>query len=224
MEITKELVDKIDAILARGLSKGVGARDGQMCIEAAICCALDLPHDDDPGCVAAAVRTFKIRLNDATWSSPDARAKGLRDLGIAQLGSLGIVSDVDFAVAIAAKTNEVLIPEMRTIVAKSATEHAADAAEYAEHAADAAEYAEYAAEYAEYAAEYAAKHAADATEHAADAAEYAAEYAKCDPDYFLKLSASLALEVLRDLKSPGCEWVNAPGKAGEYRGKRKKEK
>jgi hypothetical protein len=51
-------VAKFDEILARGLSMGMGRRGGSMCIEAAICCVLDLPHGDDPGCVAAAVRGF----------------------------------------------------------------------------------------------------------------------------------------------------------------------
>jgi len=36
---------------------------------------------------------------------------------------------------------------------------------------------------------------------------YAAAYSKRDPEKYLRLSASLALEVLRELKSPGCEWV-----------------
>jgi len=47
---------------------------------------------------------FKIRLNDARWSSPTARATGLRDLGIAQLGSLGVVKDTEFVKLMAEKT------------------------------------------------------------------------------------------------------------------------
>jgi len=83
----KKFVPKFDEILSRGLSHGLGKRDGMMCIEAAVCAALDLPHGDDPQCVAAAVRSFKIALNDSNWSSPEARAKGMRNLGIAQVGS-----------------------------------------------------------------------------------------------------------------------------------------
>ena len=83
-----------DKIIARGLSTGVGRRDGQMCIEAAICTVLGLDHGDDPKCVAASVRSFKISLNDSQWSSTEARAAGLRDLGLAQLGSLGVVDDL----------------------------------------------------------------------------------------------------------------------------------
>src|SRR5258708_26571172 len=87
------VIKKFDSILERGLCAGVGDRDGQMCVEAAICAALNLPHGDNPSCVASFVRDYKIALNDANWSSPQARAKGLRDLGIAQIGSKGIVSD-----------------------------------------------------------------------------------------------------------------------------------
>src|SRR5690242_14226039 len=82
-----QVVPKFDAILQRGLCAGVGERDGQMCIEAAICAALDLPHGDDPVCVHPAIRRFKIHLNDAAWSSPQARAAGLRRLGILQMGT-----------------------------------------------------------------------------------------------------------------------------------------
>src|ERR1700721_260365 len=95
--ITTEVIQKFDAILERGLCKGVGERDGQMCIEAAVCAAMDLPHGDEPTCVEPAVRKFKIGLNDSNWSSPAARAAGLRDLGIAQIGSLGVVNGAEFS-------------------------------------------------------------------------------------------------------------------------------
>jgi hypothetical protein len=47
-----------------------------MCVEAAVCYALGLPHSDNPPCVGYAVRQYKIRLNDSNWSSNEARAKG----------------------------------------------------------------------------------------------------------------------------------------------------
>src|SRR5687768_3819954 len=102
----------LDAILARGLCYGVGRRDGQMCIEAALCAVLDLPHDDDPQCVAERVRGYKIRLNDSNWSSPQARAAGLRDLGIAQLGSEGIVDNQQFRERLALLTIQKLVPPL----------------------------------------------------------------------------------------------------------------
>ena len=101
-----------DKILERGLSNGLGKRDGQMCIEAAICTALHLDHGDDPKCIAESVRSFKIALNDSQWSSTAARAAGLRDLGIAQLGSLGVVDDREFARIMAEQTTRVLIPQL----------------------------------------------------------------------------------------------------------------
>ena len=62
-------VAQYHALLDRGLSQGMGHRDGQMCIEAAICTVLGLPHGDDPQCVSFAVRSFKVSLNDCPWSS-----------------------------------------------------------------------------------------------------------------------------------------------------------
>src|ERR1700757_5200922 len=96
-DLSKFNVKEFDRILACGLSHGLGIRGQQVCIEAAICQVLDLPHGDDPGCVDDAVRSFKITLNDSNWSSPQARAKGLRDLGLAQLGSKGVIYSQEFA-------------------------------------------------------------------------------------------------------------------------------
>ena len=63
-----------------------------MCIEAAICYALNLPHGDNPNCVELSVSRYKIVINDSRhWISPQSRAKHLRNLGIAQIGSKGIV-------------------------------------------------------------------------------------------------------------------------------------
>src|SRR3990167_2568340 len=106
------IIPKFDKILERGLCSGVGKRDGQMCIEAAICAALDLPHGDNPSCVASAVRSYKIALNDKKWGSPESRAKGLRDIGIAQIGSKGVVDDREFVKRLAEKTIRVLIPTL----------------------------------------------------------------------------------------------------------------
>ena len=185
------LVPRIDAILARGLSAGLGQKGKQVCIEAAICEALNLPHGDDPQCVAIAVRAFKIRLNDSNWSSPEARAAGLRNLGIAQLGSLGVVNDVEFARRMAHATIQVLIPALfRQIFTLDTPQHQ-KCREAADRCADAA------ADAARWAAAAAARWAA------ADAAADAGN----DSDHYLRISAGLALTVLREMKSPGCEWV-----------------
>jgi hypothetical protein len=261
-----KFVAKFDEILARGLSSGMGKRDGQMCIEAAVCAALDLPHGDEPQCVATTVRTFKIALNDSNWSSPQARAAGLRDLGIAQVGSLGVVDDNVFVQKIAEKTIRVLIPALfREVFPNNqaclaaakrcedeGTEEAARAAEAAARdawdagaaaraawdagtaardawdagaaaraawdagtaaraAAGAARDA-WAARAASWAAAGDAARAAGAAAEAAawairaarDAAGAAAGAAR---DKYLVLSAKLALEVLREMGSPGVGWL-----------------
>src|SRR5262245_60547552 len=195
-----KIIKKFDKILERGLCVGVGNPNGQMCIEAAITQAMDLPFNDEPNCVALSVRCYKITLNDSSrWKSPDSRARGLRDLGIAQIGSKGVVDDSEFARRSAEKTIRVLIPALfrglevtrnstRCMAAADRCEkegtsdaakedrstadlHAYAAAAYAANAAATA--AAYAANAAAYAADAAATAAADAAANAADAAAYA---------------------------------------------------
>src|SRR5438477_2282575 len=97
MIYTIEEARRVLAVVDAGLINGLGvAEPGKLCVEAAICLALGLPHGDDPGCVEPAVRAFKIRLNDSRWSSNGARAKGLRALAVAQLGSKGVVDGREF--------------------------------------------------------------------------------------------------------------------------------
>src|SRR5262245_36058632 len=92
-----EVITKFDKILGRGLCAGLGSPSGQMCIEAAISQAMGLPFNDEPECVAESVRRYKITLNDSgRWRSPQSRAEALRDIGIAQIGSKGIVNDTEF--------------------------------------------------------------------------------------------------------------------------------
>jgi hypothetical protein len=221
-DVTTFDVAKFDLLLERGLSRGLGATSGQMCIEAAICHTLGLPHNDDPQCVAESVRCFKIALNDSNWSSPQARAKGLRDLGLAQLGSKGIVSDKDFVTILSRKVIQVLIPKLfrqiftnqecldvanrceteGTSTAAIAAANAASAASAAYSAAIAAAYsaaiaAANAASYASYATAYAAYAAASAAASAASAAD----------EEYLILVAKLALDTLRELTSPGLSLV-----------------
>ena len=167
-------IEKFDGILARGLSHGLGTRGESVCIEAAICETLGVEHGDDPGCVDQAVRAYKIKLNDSRWSSPKERSKGLRDLGIAQLGSLGSIDSKEFSRRLAEKTIRVLIPVLfRDLFPNNKKLLAvADRCEK-EGTKDAA---------------YAAANAADAA---------------ADADKYLNLSAKLALEVLREMQSPG---------------------
>lgn len=82
------LAKKVWRVVSRGLVQGIGSPEpGRMCVEAAVCYALDLPHNDEPPCVGKSVRGDKIEINDCNWSSDKARGRGLRDVAIAQLGS-----------------------------------------------------------------------------------------------------------------------------------------
>jgi hypothetical protein len=90
-QLTVDVARKVMEVVDAGLCKGVGKPNpGEMCVEAAVCYALREPHGDNPSCVGAAVRAYKIVLNDANWSSNAARSEGLREIAIAQLGSVDI--------------------------------------------------------------------------------------------------------------------------------------
>jgi hypothetical protein len=226
------VVPKFDAVLSRGLCAGVGEREGQMCVEAAICAALDLPHGDDPACVHPAIRRFKIRLNDAAWSSPEARASGLRRLGILQMGtdtgfdvsrfvtelSIRTVRELlsDLLERIDAKRYATHIAACRAVTTRQEARAAARAA-----AADAAA-AAYAADDAAYAdaadAAYDAADAADAADdaaYAADDAAYAAarrkRLADLPADHYLLMSARIAESILMDMQTPGAQWLAQQG-------------
>ena len=88
VQVDEVLVRKLLGVVDAGLTSGRGRRKpGEMCVEAAVCFALGQPHGDQPTCVGPAVRAYKIGLNDAAWSSPAARAKGMRLL--VEMGSEG---------------------------------------------------------------------------------------------------------------------------------------
>ena len=203
-----------DELLERGLSNGLGKRNGQMCIEAAVCAALGLPHGDDPGCVASSVRRFKIILNDSNWSSLKARAKGLRDLGIAQLGSLGIVDNLEFTKRLVEKIIRIVIPRFfREVFTETECLEAALECERNGTFEAVQKAAEVASRLKIGTASNVVSLAADAAftvsteggkEHINYAAElvgYIARY--LNSDVYFELFASIALEILAELKSPG---------------------
>jgi hypothetical protein len=202
-KITKDIARKVLAVVDAGLVSGIGeAKPGKMCVEAAVCYALGLPHGDDPACVSRPLRSLKIRLNDSSWSSDQARAKGLRRLAIAQLGSAGFLDDGEFirrvcdlvlrkvlpgALRVAAsvhksvKHKEAMIAAAVECESHPAIKSPSEArpvflkAKAAAAAADAA--ADAAAYAADAAAAYAAAYAAYAAAYAADAAAAYAAYA-----------------------------------------------
>src|ERR1700683_1967390 len=94
INVARKVLEIVDAGLVKGVGNPVA---GQMCVEAAVCFALDLPHGDDPACVSRALRSLKIKLNDSNWSSNKARAVGLRRMAVAQLGSRDHLDDTEFS-------------------------------------------------------------------------------------------------------------------------------
>lgn len=90
-EVGQALAERVLYMVDGGLVCGIGDPfRGQMCVEAAICYAMGEEHDDNPSCVHPIVRNTKIDLNDLLWSSNKARAKGMRRIAVAQLGSKDI--------------------------------------------------------------------------------------------------------------------------------------
>ena len=177
--LNEELAQNILDLVGQGLTSGLGVqKPGRMCVEAAVCAAMGLPHSDEPPCVGNAVRAFKISLNDARWSSNESRGQGMLALSIAQLGSDEIDQD-EFTKIVAKETIKQILPIALRNAAKrnnlhaEALEEAAQSCEkegtrasarkardvaFAASAADAAD----AAADAAYAAASAAGYAADA--------------------------------------------------------------
>jgi hypothetical protein len=111
IKITKDVVTKLLDVVDAGLVTGMGEPiPGQMCVEAAVCYALGLPHSDDPQCVAPSLRSLKIRLNDSAWSSIASRAKGLRRLAVIQLGSKDHLDAKEFATRCAELATKTCVP------------------------------------------------------------------------------------------------------------------
>ena len=216
-EQRQKLIDIVNAGLVSGLGE---ARPGHLCVEAAICLAMGEPHSDKPSCVAAPDRKFATRINDAEWSSKEARAKALLPLALAQLGTAGtdrgpwvqrvfegIVRQI---VPIALRAAASVHPDEQHRAALDAaalrceregTSAAADAAAYDAYAYSAAHTAysaanAYATTAAAYSAAYAATTAYSAAyaAEAADAAATAAFAAFADRDDVLRLAVHIALD------------------------------
>jgi hypothetical protein len=199
-EIARKVLTTVDAGLVKGVGKAI---PGQMCVEAAVCYAMGLPHGDEPTCVSEALRKFKIGLNDSNWSSDSARAKGMRRLAIAQLGSAGALDDIRFVTLLAAKAGEWAKGAKSAYAAR-----AADAAAYAAATDYAtADYAAYATAYAYDAAAgtYAAYAAYAAYAYAYAAYAYAARAAAYDKA--LSKFAEDVVQILIDMKAPGCAYL-----------------
>ncbi len=198
-EVVRKVVETVDAGLVSGVGKPI---PGQMCVEAAVCFALGLPHGDNPECVAPTLRTLKIRLNDSAWSSDQARAKGLRKLAVLQLGTRDVLDEKEFMARVVEMTIRKIVPRaLRSAAGMKGNKAHADRLEAAakecetkgtKDAADAANAAAYAADAAN-AAAYAAK---------------AAAYADDDSDESLAFFAGEVAQILIEMAVPGIEWLD----------------
>jgi len=202
--LTKRDARKVLEVVDKGLVAGLGVPEpGKFCVEAAICYALGYKHGDKPKCVAPVIRTYKIGLNDAQWSTNDARTKGMRRAAIAQLGSTGVdevawityVSEqvirriVPLSLRVAAKvhpdkTHQKALRDAANKCEEEGTKEASCAASDAARAAscaasDAARATSCAASAAARAASCAARAASCAASDAARAASCAARAASC---------------------------------------------
>lgn len=90
-EVNEAICKRVLAVVDKGLVGGIGEPvPGEMCVEAAVAYAYGERHTDKPKCVNSTLSDFKISLNDdLNWENDDQRAKGLRRLAIAQLGTKG---------------------------------------------------------------------------------------------------------------------------------------
>lgn len=180
--INKNLANKINTLLSHGLCLGLGSPEpGKMCVEAAVNYACGFDHGDDPVCVGKAMRAFKIILNDSPWSSNKARANGMRKIAIAQLGS-DKIDQVVFAEKIVLKNINIVLAKLFSDLGFEKEAKACAKAKTLKEAIDAA------AKSAEY------------------DAEAAAEYAET-ADKYLIMSADICFDVLKEMKSQGCEFV-----------------
>jgi hypothetical protein len=238
LKLTKRHARKILEVVDCGLVHGKGVPEpGKMCVEAAVCFALGLDHSDNPPCVGSAVREFKIGLNDSDWSSPESRARGLRRLSIAQLGSDSL-NQTEFVTKLQQAVIRNVVPRalrnaakihpaqehkdaLEAAAVKCADEGTESAARSAESAAwsaarsamsaawSAARSAESAARSAESAAWSAASSAESAARSAARSAESAARSAEsAAKDKELAFAAEQCVDVLCDMGSPGCKWLD----------------
>ena len=234
MKLTYEQLTQYDELLRRGIYSNIESRNGKMSLETVLSTILDLKPGDRPHGLSPAVRKFITQLSNADWSSPEARAHGLYDLGLAQLGSLGAVNDIKFARHLAEQTVRQLLPTLfRNLF--SQTDHCLAAATRcaAEGTKEAADVAEEAARKAVNVAAHthmetiiAAATAAETAGEATVAAESAMQYAGAESAavsasvYAALMSAATAGWAVRaaGARTGAAEAVIAAGAAAEDAG------
>ena len=195
MELNREVAQKVLTTVDAGLCRGVGKPiPGQMCVEAAVCYALGQPHGDEPQCVGAAVRAYKIKLNDSNWSDDKARAKGMRRVAIAQLGSDEIDQN-EFRKEVVIGTVKQLLPIALRAAAKMVPAHAEALEAAAVLCGAVVSFTD-------------ARSAAQKSREAPGPAYAAADAADAKRDSVLAKAAEIAVQALIKLGSKGAQWLD----------------
>jgi len=213
LKITKKLVNKIHSLLDKGVTSGLSKnlKPGDMCLEQAVCYALG---EDviryNPSCVGKEVRGFTIYLNDANWSSDSTRAEGMRGLAIAQLGSNSL-NQKEFREKLSFAVLTKLLPSMFRDLGEEKWEKEIKSLEGANNLKEAKKTVSKAAYVDAHVVSSATLYASHAVNTASyDSSAYTARYAAKATntgDKYLKMAAYLAVEVLKDMKSPGCQFL-----------------
>ena len=197
-----------------GIVEGLGEPiPGKMCIEALVCHVLGLPHGDKPlECVGTEVNEFKIGLNDKPWTTPFTRAKGMEKLGIAQLGS-NTINQQEFKDVLWLALGQKISPLIFRYYATK-TDNKQPLLEHADVMEKVVTLDKARQKQRKFAHAYAHAHGyahgyAHAHAHGygygygyAHAYDYGYGY-----DVWFTKVADVAVQVLKDLNSPGCEWL-----------------
>jgi len=197
--INQNLVNKIHSFLDKGVTPGLSKdpKPGSMCLEQIVSYALEEEINDKPSCVGKQVRWFVVSLNDCDWSSPSARAEGIRDLAIAQLGSDSLNQD-EFRDKLRFAVITKLLPSMFRDLGEEKWEKEIKSLEKVKVLEEARKAARDALSNINY-------YNSPYTD--CNFINYAADVTKTGDKYF-KMAAHLVIEVLKDMKSSGCQFLN----------------
>ena len=206
---TIEQAQRVLDVVNCGLAYGLGnPKPGECCVEAAVCYALGQPHGDQPTCVHPTVRAHMLSLNDSSWSDGQARAKGLRRVAIAQLGTADTLDGEqfkrEFRVAAIQRCTPLLLRAAATLARKGKDD------KHAEQIESVAAQCEAGVPVAEALAAIKALHADSGAKCYAYANAYAYAYAYARPfslaksrEKFLRATADSVEAALRACNAPG---------------------
>jgi hypothetical protein len=228
---TKQIALAVAKSINGALRLGAGGgKDQDVCVMQAIARAVGLNPNNDQveECVGSAVGAFNRKLNDCSWSSDQSRAEGMKQLGVASIGS-NQLDQMEFGKLMFLRGTQKLLPLVFREIAKIKTgdyqatlnkhadlcekvttfKEAQKACKDASADADADAYAS-ASAYADASASADAYADADAY-----ASAYAYAYAYADfknaklgeKDRLLLLTAQVGVDCLKELKSPGARWL-----------------